>query len=124
MDRDVQPRRAASKRTPASAQSRRKWLRHALVFVTVLLVVNAFAGERGLFETWRVEREFRQLSASLADVRRQNAELRDRAQRLKHDPRAIEEAARRDLGLMRPGELVFIVKDVAPPKSSEEKRGR
>lgn len=124
MERDVQPRRAASKRTLVPAPSRRRWVRHGLVFLTVLLIVNAFAGERGLFETWRIEREYRQLSAALADIRRQNAELSDRARRLKSDPTAIEEAARRDLGLMRAGEILFIVKDVPPPKPSDEKRGR
>jgi cell division protein FtsB len=28
----------------------------------------------------------------------------------------IEEIARRDLGLVKPGEKVFIIKDVQPPK--------
>jgi cell division protein FtsB len=32
--------------------------------------------------------------------------------RLKDDPAAIEELARGELGLMRPGEKLFIVKDL------------
>jgi cell division protein FtsB len=57
-------------------------------------------------------------------ARRQNAELREQALRLKDDPRAIEEAARRDLGLMRPGEIVFIVKDVASGTPSDQQPRR
>ena len=54
------------------------------------------------------------------------------ARRLREDPPAIEEIARRELGLIRPGERVFIVKDVPPAKPSRldaltstgERRGR
>ena len=45
----------------------------------------------------------------------QNARLSEEARRLKDDPAAIEEIARRDLGLIRKGEKVFIVKDLAQP---------
>jgi len=33
---------------------------------------------------------------------------------LRHDPAAIEDAARRDLGLIKPGEKVFMIKDLQP----------
>ena len=38
--------------------------------------------------------------------------LRDMARRLREDPAAIEEQARRELGLIKPGEVLFIVKDL------------
>ena len=41
--------------------------------------------------------------------------LREQVSRLTDDPAAIEELARDELGLMRPGEKVFIVKDLKPP---------
>jgi cell division protein FtsB len=34
--------------------------------------------------------------------------------RLNDDPSAIESLARKELGLLRPGEVLFIVKDVKP----------
>ena len=42
-----------------------------------------------------------------------NAELREMARRLREDPAAIEEQARRELGLIKPGEVLFIVKDIS-----------
>ena len=45
----------------------------------------------------------------------ENAQLREEARRLREDPTAIEELARRELGLIKPGEKVFIIKDVPPP---------
>ena len=35
------------------------------------------------------------------------------ARRLREDPSAIEEQARRELGLIKPGEVLFIVKDIS-----------
>ena len=51
---------------------------------------------------------------SLARSRSENARLREQARELREDPAAIEEIARRELGLIRPGEKLFIIKDVHP----------
>jgi cell division protein FtsB len=48
-------------------------------------------------------------------LRSENAALREEARRLREDPAAIEEIARRELGLMSPGEKLFIIRDVDPP---------
>jgi cell division protein FtsB len=86
-----------------------------LVFVASLIVVDGLVGERGLLAMLRARHEYDELSATIAKQRADNARLRDEARRLKDDPAAIEEIARRDLGLIRPGERVFIVKDVPQP---------
>ena len=93
----------------------RRYLQYFLLFVTAALVVNALIGDRGLTEMVRVRRERSALSSSLNGLRAENAVLRDEIARLKGDPKAIEDAARRDLGLVRPGEWLFIVKDVPRP---------
>ncbi|MGE5246154.1 MAG: FtsB family cell division protein [Betaproteobacteria bacterium] len=93
----------------------RRAIRWALLFVSALIVVNTLVGDRGLLATLRAREEYDRLAASIAQERAENARLRDRARRLRDDPNAIEELARRELGLIRPGEKVFIVKDVPPP---------
>jgi len=45
-------------------------------------------------------------------LKQENAGLREQIRRLREDPEAIEAIARQDLGLMRPGEILVIVKDV------------
>ncbi len=85
-----------------------------LALVAVLVVGDSVVGERGLVAMLRARREYDQLAAAVAHQRADNARLRDDARRLREDPAAIEEVARRELGLIRPGEKVFIVKDVAP----------
>jgi len=64
----------------------------------------------------RARRQYDELSATIARQRMDNARLRDQARRLREDPAAIEEIARRELGLIKPGERVFIIKDVSPAK--------
>jgi cell division protein FtsB len=106
---------ARTRGTPETASSRRRFLQYGLTFIACLLIVNAFAGDRGLIEIRRVEREYRQVEGQLNVLRVENARLREEARRLREDPKAIEEAAREELGLMRPDEVLFIIKDVEGP---------
>ncbi len=90
----------------------RRLLRHALVFITAVIIIDAIAGEKGLLSLLQARREYAALERSLERARAENAELRDMARRLREDPAAIEEQARRELGLIKPGEVLFIVKDI------------
>jgi cell division protein FtsB len=99
---------------PPPSSFRRKVLHFLLIFVTVVLVVDALVGEKGFMETTRARRQARDQEAHLAHLRQENAQLRDEARRLREDPKAIESVAREELGLIRPGELLFILKDSKP----------
>jgi len=85
-----------------------------VILVGTVLLVDAFVGDKGLLAMMQAREQYRLLEQSLADARAENARLRDEARRLREDPAAIEEIARRELGLMRPGEKLFIVRDVEP----------
>jgi cell division protein FtsB len=90
-------------------------LRLIFLFVAVLIVVDALVGDRGLLAALDARRQHDDLAAAVARQRAENARLSEEARRLRDDPAAIEEIARRDLGLIRKGEKVFIVKDLASP---------
>jgi len=83
----------------------------ALGFVAIVLVVDALVGNRGLLETMRARRQYAQVAGDLARKRRENEQLREDIRRLREDPSAIESVAREQLGLMRDGEVLFIVHD-------------
>ena len=106
-------RRVAS---PPVSAFRRKPFQILLAFVTVVLLIDALVGERGLVERMRTGEQYRDAEAELQRLRLENAQLREDARRLKDDPSAIESLARKDLGLLRPGEVLFIIKDVKPAK--------
>ena len=107
-----EPRPAVIPPKPTLASRGRRLLRHALVFITAVIIIDAIAGEKGLLALLQARREYSALERSLDRARAENAELREMARRLREDPAAIEEQARRELGLIKPGEVLFIVKDI------------
>ena len=89
----------------------RRTLQYLLMFIGWVLVVDAVVGERGLSAMIQARKQYGALHESLADARRENARLREETRRLREDPATIEEFARRELGLIRPDEKVFIVRN-------------
>ncbi len=110
---------------PSSGQTtalpRRRGLGRRLVpklilLATFILIVDALVGDKGLLERVRENQRSRQVAESLENLRHENAHLREQARRLREeDPGAIESAARKQLGMIKPGEMLFIIKDTDKP---------
>jgi cell division protein FtsB len=90
-----------------------QWL---LLFVASVIVIDGLVGDRGLLAMLRARREYDTVAATVARQRAENLRLREEVRRLSEDPEAIEEIARRELGLIKRGEKLFIIKDVQPSK--------
>jgi len=97
---------------PRSRQGDHGWLRGALIFLTCCVLANALFGEAGLAATMRARRTYARTEEELRALRKTNAGLREQVRRLSSDPAEIEEVARTMLGMIRPGEILFVVKDV------------
>ena len=82
--------------------------------VSACFMVNALVGDHGALGTLKARRDYNAAVVSLDQLRRDNARMQDDIRRLKSDPSAVEEVARRELGLMKPGETLVIVKDEKP----------
>jgi cell division protein FtsB len=78
-----------------------------------VLAVNALIGERGLSETIRAHQDFNRAIAELSRLQYENAVLADTLRRLLHDAPTIEDVARAELGLVKPGEILVVVKPAA-----------
>jgi cell division protein FtsB len=91
-----------------------------LLLATIILIVDALIGDKGLVERMRERQRFDDVKSALDTLKQENAALREQARRLREeDPGTIESAARKQLGMIKPGEVLFIVKDVdAPPARS------
>ena len=114
------PARYALKEGWRRALGRRgRVVRYGLGFITAVLIIDAIVGEKGLMALREARRNFSAVEGALERAKRENAELREQARRLREDPAAIEEIARRELGLMRPGEKLFIVKNVRERKKQD-----
>jgi cell division protein FtsB len=101
---------------------RRRAVQYLLVFVGAVLLVDAVVGDKGLLAMMEKREEFRALEQSLAQLRLENARLREDARRLKEDPAAIEEIARQELGLIKPGEKLFILRDISPADAQKPRQ--
>lgn len=84
-----------------------------LLLATLILIVDALVGDKGLLERLRERQRHHDVQQALDEVRHENAALREQARRLREeDPSTIEDAARRQLGMIKPGEMLFIIKDL------------
>ena len=87
------------------------------LLAALILIMDALVGDRGLMAMLNARRQYDEASAALTHQRAENERFRNEAARLRNDPAAIEELARRELGLIRPGEKVFIIKDLKTPST-------
>ena len=111
------PRIRRRLRTPLEAQHwRRRMMAYALYGVAFVLIVNALVGDSGYLATLSGKGEQERATRELALMRYKNQALQDQIERLKHDPAAIEEEARRKLNMIKKGEVMIVVKDPSPKK--------
>ena len=96
---------------PAAPRQRgRRLLQYGLLFL------DALVGEKGFVENLKARQQFQAIERSLGRLKEDNARLRKDVELLRKDPETIEGIARRELGLMRPGEKLFIIRDADPAK--------
>jgi cell division protein FtsB len=99
-------------RTPLEARMwRRRMLSYAAIAISFVLLVNALIGQNGYLDTLRARRESADLTEEIKRVNEETLRMRDDIQRLRTDPAALEEAARQQLRLSKPGETMIVIKD-------------
>ena len=107
---------------PSNAQPSRRppwWV----VLILVVLVALALFGDKGVLRALQANREKLELEAQVKTLETSNAELRREIEALRNDRRTIENLARKELGMVRDGELVYQFRSrpkpvPAPPSSS------
>lgn len=86
------------------------WLTLVLIgsslFLLAMMSLTVW-GDRGLQEMWRMQRDLERGVRDLEIIEQKNAALLHEVQRLRGDLGYIEKIAREELGLVRPGEIVF-----------------
>jgi cell division protein FtsB len=86
----------------------------ALVLAILGVGVSAILGEHGVLHLLRLRAERRAHGERVFGLLERNARLRTQIQRLRSDDLYLEELARRQLGLVRPDELVYRVVPARP----------
>jgi cell division protein FtsB len=105
-------------RTPREVRAkRRRLLTYVLLAGSTVFMVNALVGEHGYIATLRSQKEADAITEEIEMIKAQSRELRERTERLKHDPAALEEAAR-GVGLIMPGDSVVIINNAKPGQAA------
>ena len=109
-------RRKRAQAPPSTTVSpvRRKALNILLAFAAGVLLIDALVGDKGFLEGLRARRAYEQAEATLNRYKRENARLMEDVRRFRESPAAIEGIAREELGFIKPGETLFIIRDVTP----------
>ena len=102
-------------RTP---KPRGTW-RYVLLLVTILLVANAFVGERGFVALFRANQAHARLQQVIDTLHAENSRLYRYVEVLTDEPYFIEDLARRELGMISPGEQLFIVRTTPAPAPTQ-----
>jgi len=75
--------------------------------VAAVLVLLSLMDGGGFRRSFALSRELAELEEKNGALRERNQALIEEIELLRSDPRALERAAREELGYVRPGELVF-----------------
>jgi cell division protein FtsB len=100
-------------RDAAEPGLRKKAANLASVIALIALVVGSLFGDRGILHLLAQRQRTEALAGEIAELREENGRLAAEIAALKTDPRAIERLAREELGLVEPGETVFLLRDEA-----------
>ena len=93
----------------------RKNARQILGLALFALLVHDVFGAHGFIAMRRTQREIEQIRQQIGKINDENKSLTDQVSSLKTDPKAIERIAREEMGLARPGELIYKLPDSAKP---------
>jgi cell division protein FtsB len=97
------------------------WSRHARTILgaaLLLLGIHDILGPHGFLAMRRTQKEMDQLRSDVQRLNKENSDMTGEAKSLKTDPQAIERIAREEMGLARPGEMIFKLPPPSPATQS------
>jgi len=80
-----------------------------LLILLFLLILGGFTffGEKGIVHLLRLQKEVARIRERSVKLEEENEKLKEEVRRLRSDKRYIEEIARRELGMVKEGEIIY-----------------
>ena len=71
------------------------------------MIFFTFFGDKGLLKVYRLRRELKEIQQANMELQQENERLRAEIDNLRTNRKYIEELVRRELGLVKKGEIVY-----------------
>jgi cell division protein FtsB len=78
-----------------------------ILFLFLILGLFTFFGDTGILHLLRLQKELGRIKEMNIKMEEENRELREEVRRLQHEKRYIEEIARKELGMVKEGEIIY-----------------
>ena len=89
-----------------------------ILILCLILGLLTFFGDKGVLHLMRLQRELNRIKAETRKIEGENQKLREEVTRLQKEKRYIEEIARKELGMVKEGEIIY---QFDPPKKDKDK---
>jgi len=95
-----------------------------LILISLLIFgILTFFGEKGILHLFRLRKELVRVNEKNFQLEEENQKLKEEVKRLKSDKRYIEEIARKELGMVKEGEIIYQF-DSPNDKNSKNKKDK
>jgi cell division protein FtsB len=95
----------------------RNWF---LVAGFALLLLQDIFGTHGVLAMRRTQLQAKEVQQEIERLNEENRKLQSRVQHLKSDPATLEEIARHEMHLKRPGEIVYPIQPKTSPSTNPQ----
>jgi cell division protein FtsB/cell division protein DivIC len=85
---------------------KKRFLLLILIFLIILGSLTFF-GEKGIYNLLRLRKEVARIKEKNSQLEGENQRLKEEIKRLQSDRRYIEEIARKELGMVKEGEIIY-----------------
>jgi cell division protein FtsB len=78
-----------------------------ILFLFFIFGFFTFFGDKGIINLLRLEKEWGRIKEANVKIEEENRKLREEVKRLQYEKRYIEEIARKELGMVKEGEVIY-----------------
>ena len=102
-------RKRKKKRPDQTLKLQKKLVRSVLILGAIVLLIIFFFGDHGVYQLYRLREEKAEIQQSIVQLREEKKRLESEKTRLETDYEYIEQLARENYRMAKPGEKVFKV---------------
>ena len=78
-----------------------------VLFLFLIFGFFTFFGDKGIIHLLRLQKEWVRIKEANVKMEEENRKLREEVKRLQYEKRYIEEIARKELGMVKEGEVIY-----------------